>query len=166
MSYAFADKLVFVSESYNDPFDAFQNRNNKKKLCIVSDNKVIRILDTKMILIKWIVLCAKHVLHIFEEQYPDDKKPRKAIEAASNWIKDPSEKNRKACNDASYDFNVYYNSETAFVASAAYVSCTASHVASSILYDSTYVIAYVDEVLSASLNSTSNKSLEIKWQRY
>ena len=101
-SFAFANKLgETVSESYNDPYDAVKNRKpNKKELCIVFDNKVICILDTKMISVKWAVSCAKHVLHIFEEQYPDDKRPRKAIEAASNWIKDPSEKNRIRCKDA------------------------------------------------------------------
>ena len=29
--------------------------------------------------------CAEHVLHIYEKQYPDDYKPRKAIQAASDF---------------------------------------------------------------------------------
>lgn len=30
--------------------------------------------------------CAEHVLHIFEEKYPDDTRPRKAIEAARAYL--------------------------------------------------------------------------------
>jgi len=29
--------------------------------------------------------CAKHVLHIFEEEFPDDQRPRQAIEAAEQY---------------------------------------------------------------------------------
>src|ERR1035441_9472709 len=33
---------------------------------------------------------ARHTLPIFEEKYPEDLRPRKAIEAAENWLRDPS----------------------------------------------------------------------------
>jgi len=39
---------------------------------------------------------AKQSLHLFEKAYPEDKTPRKAIEAAMRWVKDPSELNRSA----------------------------------------------------------------------
>lgn len=39
---------------------------------------------------------ARLVLPIFEKIYPNDKRPRKAIEAAINWLKNPTKKNRKA----------------------------------------------------------------------
>ena len=44
--------------------------------------------------------CAKHVLKIFEKKYPKDKRPRKAIEAASAWLENPSEKTRADAADA------------------------------------------------------------------
>jgi len=31
-------------------------------------------------------LCAEQVLHIFEKEYPDDKRPREAIEAKRLWL--------------------------------------------------------------------------------
>ncbi len=34
--------------------------------------------------------CAEHVLHIYEDKYPDDKRPRKAIEAARACITEKS----------------------------------------------------------------------------
>jgi len=34
--------------------------------------------------IRWSILCAEPVLHLFEEKYPNDKRPREAIKAAKN----------------------------------------------------------------------------------
>ena len=42
------------------------------------------------------IACAQRVLEIFEKKYPDDKRPRKAIEAALEWLKNPTENNRKS----------------------------------------------------------------------
>ncbi|MDQ2750434.1 MAG: putative immunity protein [Pseudonocardiales bacterium] len=33
----------------------------------------------------WAAACAEHVLHLFEEQNPEDLRPRQAIEAARAW---------------------------------------------------------------------------------
>ena len=33
----------------------------------------------------WAAVCAEHVLPYFEEKYPKDDRPRKAIEAARAW---------------------------------------------------------------------------------
>ena len=157
-SFAFANKLgETVSESYNDPYDAVKNRKpNKKELCIVFDNKVICILDTKMISVKWAVSCAKHVLHIFEEQY-SNKIALKAIEAASNWIKDPSEKNKKICLDIT---NVDASFACAFnVSNAAY---SAANAVCGAAYTSP---TYARNAAFNAANASQNKSSEIKWQR-
>jgi len=45
------------------------------------------------LLIEFACCCAEHVLHIFEEAYPDDKRPRLAIVAAKRFL---SEKNPAA----------------------------------------------------------------------
>ena len=37
--------------------------------------------------IKFAILCAKAVLHIFEDKLPSDTRPREAIEAAESWLK-------------------------------------------------------------------------------
>ena len=44
--------------------------------------------------------CAKHVISNFEKKYPDDLRPRQAIEAAEKWLKSPTEKNKNAAADA------------------------------------------------------------------
>jgi len=55
--------------------------------------------------VQFAVLCAESVLHIYENQYPDDNRPRKAIEAAQNYLKKPSNAAAyaaKAANEAAY----------------------------------------------------------------
>jgi hypothetical protein len=39
--------------------------------------------------VKLAIFSAKQVIDIFEEKYPDDARPRKAIEAAEEWLKNP-----------------------------------------------------------------------------
>ena len=38
-------------------------------------------------LTRWAADCAEHVLSHFEEQRPHDERPRRAIEAARNWVR-------------------------------------------------------------------------------
>jgi len=64
--------------------------------------------------VQFAVLCAESVLHIYENQYPDDNRPRKAIEAAQNYLKKPSNAAAKAANAAAY---------------AAYAACVAAYAA-------------------------------------
>ena len=48
------------------------------------------------------IYAAEKVIGIFEKEYPKDDRPRKAIEAAKEWLKDPSEKNRTKAADAAH----------------------------------------------------------------
>lgn len=38
-------------------------------------------------LVLWAADCAEHVLPYFEEKYPTDNRPRKAVEAARAWVR-------------------------------------------------------------------------------
>jgi len=46
------------------------------------------------------IYAANLVLHQFEEKYPDDKRPRLAIEAARAWVKNPTKENQVAARSA------------------------------------------------------------------
>ena len=46
--------------------------------------------------IQYAVYAAEQVIDIFEKKYPDDKRPRKAIEAAKKCIENDTEENRSA----------------------------------------------------------------------
>lgn len=43
---------------------------------------------------------AKNCIHVFEEVYPGDDRPRKALEAAETCLKDPSWENKRLAYDA------------------------------------------------------------------
>ena len=42
--------------------------------------------DDHHLLAIWATECANHVLHLFEEIFPDDERPRQAIEAVQLWV--------------------------------------------------------------------------------
>lgn len=46
--------------------------------------------------IRYAIYAAEKVLAIHEQKYPTDDRPRKAIEAAKNYLESPTEKNRAA----------------------------------------------------------------------
>ena len=71
---------------------------------------------TQRICVRWAAECSKRVLHLYEDKYPDDKRPREAINAALAWAKDPSDKNRDAANAAA---NAAYAAYAAYAANAA-----------------------------------------------
>ena len=56
---------------------------------------ICRIFDYKQ-KVQYAVFAAEQVIDLFEQKYPDDKRPREAIEAAKKCIDDPSEKNKVA----------------------------------------------------------------------
>jgi len=49
---------------------------------------------------RYAIFAAKQVLSIFEKEYPKDKRPRLAIRAAENCIKNPLNENKKAAYSA------------------------------------------------------------------
>ena len=61
------------------------------------------------------IFCAESVLPIFEDRYPEDKRPRKAIDAARVWLENPTEENRRA---AAYAADAAYAAYAAAAAGA------------------------------------------------
>ena len=53
--------------------------------------------------IQYAIFAAEQVIEIYEKQYPKDDRPRKAIEAAKECLKQPTEENRSAARDAAGD---------------------------------------------------------------
>jgi len=50
--------------------------------------------NSKEICVRFAVFCAEKALPVFEKEYPDDERPRLAIEAAKNWLKNQTEESR------------------------------------------------------------------------
>ena len=97
--------------------------------------------------VKYAVFAARQVLHIFEDKYPKDNRPRKSIEAAEAYIKNPNSRNASAAvinvsaSNASYaargaSYTVYSAANAAYSAArvaAYYAVCGA-------IYYETYTV--------------------------
>jgi len=57
-------------------------------------------LFTKTQVVRYSIYAAEQQLEMYEKQYPQDKRPRHAIEAAKNWLKAHSEQSRAAAKSA------------------------------------------------------------------
>jgi hypothetical protein len=91
---------------------------------------VKEVTDVKGLCVQFAVNCAKRVLVNYEKQYLDDLKPRRAIEAAENWL----EKRDAAASDAASDAAYAAASATAYAADAASYATDAA-------YDTAYAAA-------------------------
>jgi hypothetical protein len=113
-------------------------------------NWLISKLLKKENIIKYAIFSAELVLHIFENKYPEDKRPRKAIDAAKEYLKNP---NKKTAADAATAAAAAYAAATAAAAayaaaadaSAADTAATAAAAAD----DDTAATAYVAAAAAA-----------------
>ena len=77
------------------------------------------------------IFSASEVLSIFEDKYPDDKRPRKAIEAAQKWLDDPTDKNASASASASASAYAASASASAYASASASASAYAASASAS-----------------------------------
>ena len=92
--------------------------------------------------VSYAVFAAEQVLDIFEHKYPEDKRPRAAIEAAKKCIENPSEENRKTA---------YYA-----IFAGSYTSTTAAASASAAFYAATVSSSVVDAYAAKAARAASN----------
>jgi len=69
------------------------------KFC-ASEMRLVREIPNKVIQ-EFAIDCAWRVLHIFEREYPTDKRPRQTLEAAKAYLKFPTGENLEKLNAAS-----------------------------------------------------------------
>jgi len=94
---------------------------------------------------QWAISSAKSVLHIFENEYPTDDRPRKAIEAAEAYLADPSKANAARAYAAAAAARAAARAAYA-AARAAYVAARAADAADAAAYaaDAADADAYPD----------------------
>jgi hypothetical protein len=91
-----------------------------------SEMKIVEVHEwTKDNSVGMAIVAAELVLHIYEDKYPKDDRPRKAIEAAKAYLKDHSAKSQTAAANAANAANAAYAT-----ANAAYAAAYAAHAAS------------------------------------
>jgi len=105
-------------------------------------------------LVLWSIECAERVLPIFEEKYPQDERPRKAIEAAEAWargeIKMPDAK--KAAHAA-------HNAATEVVEDAA--ACAAARAAGHVVgtvHVETHAMGFVIYAVTAFIHAAADSN--------
>jgi hypothetical protein len=90
---------------------------------------LVRLMNKKQ-KVMYAVFAAELVLQIFEKKHPKDDRPRKAIEAAKAYLKNPCAKTKKAAAYAAYDaydaaYAAYDAAYAAAYAAAAYAAYAA-----------------------------------------
>ena len=110
---------------------------------------------TKKDSVRLAVYAAELVIDIYEKKYPDDKRPRNAIEAAKKWLTEPNEKNGAAASAAS---------EAASAARAAWAARAASAAADAA--GAAAGAAWVAWVASAAASEAAEADLKAKCHRF
>jgi hypothetical protein len=113
-----------------------------------SEMKVVRAYEwTKTDSVAMAIYAAELVIGTYEKKYPDDKRPRQAIEAARAWLENPSKENRSAASAAAHA--AAYAASAAHAASAAAYAADASyaaHAASAAAYAADAAYAALDGI--------------------
>jgi len=77
---------------------------------------------------------AEKTLPIWEEEYPEDMRPREAIKAAKAWLSNPGEETAAAARSAANVTNVTNAAYAAYAARAAYAAANAAHAVANAAY--------------------------------
>ena len=129
-----------------------------------SEMKVIKAYKwTKKDSVKLAIFSAEQVIKFYEEKYPNDDRPRKAIKAAKEWLKNPSKKSRAAAYDAAAAANAAAyatNAYAAYDAAAAYAAAAADAAAAAV-----YATAAADAAAYAT-NAYARKRMMDKIKKY
>ena len=72
--------------------------------------------------IRYAIYAAEQVVDIFERKYPEDKRPRQAIDAAKTYLNNPTRANKRAA----YAAAAYAYAANAAAANAAYAAAAAN----------------------------------------
>ena len=106
---------------------------------------------TKAQAVEYAIMCAEEVLFIWEEKYPKDDRPRKAIEAARAWLAEPTEARREAAYSAAYAADAAEAAANA--ARAAYANAAVAATAAAATAAAAYYAAYAEHSANAALKN-------------
>ena len=100
--------------------------------------------------------CAEHVLYLFEEKYPDDDRPRKAIQSARDFANDSISADAAHAAARRGRRNAAYAAANAYATNAAYVVANAAYAANAAAYAVANAVAN-DEQLKFLVNMLTAK---------
>jgi len=97
--------------------------------------------------IQMAIFAAEQVIEIYEKKYPDNKKPREAIEAAKKVLENDTKENRDAAYAA---YAAAYAADAAYAAAyAAYAAAYAAYAAAYAAYAAAYAAYAADAAYAA-----------------
>lgn len=113
----------------------------------------------------WAAACAEHVLPLFEQANPDDKRPRQALELTRAWVR--GEIPMKQAHQAAFAANAAAKGlpdAAKFAALAAGQAVAVAHVAAHELGAAAYAIRAVRAAVDDKEQDTAGRT-ECHWQR-
>ena len=110
--------------------------------------------------IRYAIHAAKLVLHIFEDKYPGDKRPRKAIESANNYLNSNAAyaayAYANAASAAAYAADAYAAADAAAAAAYAYANAAnAAYVASVAAYAASAAFDAAHDAFAAAFDAAA-----------
>jgi hypothetical protein len=121
--------------------------------------------DHHRLLADWALVCAEHVLHLFEEQQPGDTRPRDVIEIGRAWIR--GELRMTDAHNAAFQANAAARGmadPAKFAALSAGQAVAVAHVAAHDLGAAAYAIRAAGASVPAE-NAEQARAREREWQR-
>ena len=120
--------------------------------------------DHHRLLADWALLCAEHVLHLFEQAQPNDARPGEAIEVGRAWIR--GEASRRDAHQAAFSANAAGRDQpepAKFTALSAGQAVAVAHVAAHDLGAAAYAIRAAGA--SVPRDSARARAEERQWQQ-
>lgn len=160
-------KWLEKQDACKEGIEWFKNQSERNDLKIVekliAENKldwanwlIVRLMTYKQY-VSYAIYSAEQVIHIYENKYPCDKRPRNAIKAAKKCIKSPTKKNKQAADTAraAADAAAFAAADSADaaarVAAASYTASAASTSAASAARAAAYTASYAASAASTSV---------------
>jgi hypothetical protein len=120
---------------------------------------ICRVMD-KPNCVRYAIFAALEVISIYEKKYPDDKRPRKAIEAAQAWLDNPFDKTKNA---AYYAATAYSAADDAYSSAAADAAAYSAAAADAAAYSAAAAAA---AAAADAADAAARKKLQIKILEY
>ena len=138
---------------FPEPYDAINEQTGGDTLCFIENGKIIQKYPTMLISANWALVCARHVLDIFEQARPTDLRPRKALDLLEKWISAEEHNDFEEAAVLSFDASTLVdgavdamrdstiNGEQTLVsrvASSAAKACHIAYISNDAIYEDTY----------------------------
>jgi hypothetical protein len=117
---------------------------------------IVRLMDRQQ-KIRYAIFAAEQVLHIFENKYPENKRPGLAIEAAKKVLENDTEENRNAAAAAAAAAAAY---------AAAAAAAAAAYAAAAAAADAAYTAAAAADAAYAAAYADARKEMRIRILNY